>query len=97
VAIRLAMAYFLFSLTVTALALMGASQSFTEDTLRSLFLVVRWLSWCGLLVAALCLVPWTRGRKRILTAVFVALGLLVLFLFVLVWGTWVYPDAGNSL
>lgn len=90
-------ALLLFSLTVTALYLMGAAQSFTEETLLALFLGVRWLSWAGLLAAVLGLVPWSRRRRRLFAAVVLAAGFLLLFLFALVWGAWIYPDAGLGL
>jgi len=95
-ALRLETAFFLFSLTVTLLYLMGAAQSFTEETLRTLFLVVRWLSWAGLLITVVGFVPWSHRPRHYVAAAVLALGFLVLFGFVLLWGTWIYPNAAGD-
>lgn len=96
-ALRLETALFLFSLTVTLLYLMGAAQSFTDETLHTLFLGVKWLSWAGLLVAVLGLVPWSRQPRHLVAAIVLGVGFLLLFVFVLLWETWLYPSAGNPL
>jgi hypothetical protein len=94
--LRLGFAWFLLSMTVLSLFLVGAAQSFLDSTLKNLFFEVRLLSWCGLLGSGLFLVPfcWNQGR-RLLAALAMALGFALLFSFVLYWGVWIYPDAGN--
>lgn len=97
-ALRLGMALFLFSLTVAALYLMGAAQRFTDETLKTLYLVLRWLSWAGLLLTLVSLFPTVlRRRRHSVAAVVLGLGFLSLFAFVLVWGAWIYPEAGIGL
>lgn len=94
-ALRLGLAWLLFALTVLALFLVGAAQSFLEPVQRNLFLGLRWLSWTGFLVSLLVLVPLGRKRAaRRLAAAGLGLGFALLFAFSLVWGAWIYPDAG---
>lgn len=95
--LRCVIAWFLFSLTVLFLYLAGAGQSFLETTLAGLFRFVRWLSWLGVLATWLVLVPLTpkRLKRRMAAALCLGVGFSSLFVFVLVWGSWVYPEAGR--
>lgn len=93
--LRLAVAGFLLTLVVLFLYLAGAAQSFLESTQLLLFRTVRWLSWGGLLVTWLLLVPMTRKKgRRLVSSLVLGLGFGALFSFVLVWGSWIYPDSG---
>lgn len=94
-ALRLGVSLFLFSAIVAVLYLVGAAQSFAEETLRNLFEALRWLTWGGLLLSWLAILPAARKKgHRVLAALVLGVGFSALFLFVLVWGVWVYPDAG---
>ena len=96
--LRLGLAWLLLSLTVLALFLVGSAQSFLESTLRNLFLEARWLSWAGLLVSWLLLVPLSLNRRRrLLASVALGFGFGTLFAFVAFWGAWIYPNLGNWL
>lgn|GEM_PF-2598588 len=94
--LRLALAWFLTSLVVLFLYLVGTAQSFLEPTQDVLFRGVRWLSWLGLLGSACVLAPIVRKNgRRLAWASGLALGFAVLFAFVLVWGSWIYPNSGR--
>lgn len=95
-ALRLTLAWFLLTVVVLFLYLTGTAQSFLEPTQSTLFRAVRWLSWLGLLASWLLLFPLTRRRKkRLLWSGLLGLGFAVVFAFVLVWGAWIYPEAGK--
>ena len=95
-ALRLGLAWFLFSCIVLLVYLFGAAQSFLETTLRDLFVTVHWLSWGGLLTSWLLLLPLARFRvKRVVLAFFLGVGFLCLFLFIVLWGSWIYPGIGS--
>ena len=95
-ALRLTLAWLLISLVVLFLYLVGTAQSFLEPTQDFLFRAVRWLSWLGLLACCCLLVPLTRkNRRRLAVALILAAGFASLFAFVLVWGSWVYPESGR--
>jgi hypothetical protein len=96
-ALRWAAAWLLLSFTATFLYLAGSSQSFLEPTLAQLFQAVRWLVWGGFLASWLLVLPLTiRHPRQVWATVAVGLGFGVIFLFVLLWGSWVYPDAGPA-
>jgi hypothetical protein len=89
------MAWFFFSLTLLGLLLAGSAQSFLEPTLRFLFQSLRWSVWAGALVSWLLFLPLVRRSwRRRLASLGLGVGFTALFVFVLVWGSWVYPDAG---
>jgi len=94
--LRLVLAWFLVSLVVLFLYLVGTAQSFLEPTQDVLFRAVRWLSWLGLLGSGFVLVPLVRkSGPRLGWAAVLALGFAALFAFVLVWGSWIYPSSGR--
>lgn len=96
-ALRLGASLFLFSVIVAVLYLVGAAQSFAEETLKSLFEALRWLAWGGTLAGWLVLVPAARKKaRRLLAAVLLGTGFSLLFVFVLVWGAWLYPEGGGT-
>lgn len=95
-ALRWVASWFLLSLVILFLYLVGASQSFLEQTQVDLFRLVRWTSWLGLLGTWVLLVPLCRQRlKRVAAAVILGLGFAALFAFVVVWGAWIYPEVGR--
>jgi len=95
-ALRLTLAYFLFSLTLLFLYLVGASQNFLEPVQSLMFRGVRWLSWLGVLCSWFLLVPLNRRHGRqIVSSVFLGTGFLAIFGFVLAWGAWIYPESGR--
>jgi len=95
-ALRLTLAWLIFSIAVLYLYLVGAAQSFLEPTQNLLFRGVRWLSWIGFLGSWFLLVPLTRKQgKRVAASLLLGLGCAILFAFVLVWGAWIYPDSGR--
>lgn len=92
--LRLGAALLLYTLIVMGVYLIGAAQTFDEEALAFLYSFVRWLSWGGLLVTWLGLVPWVKRRgRRTLAAVLIAIGFTLLFAFVVVWGAWIYPTS----
>jgi hypothetical protein len=95
--LRLGTALFLWTLIVAALYLIGAAQSFYEATLLNLFLLLRWLAWAGMAISWLVLAPWARRLRRTVAAVVLGIGFGLVFVFVLLWGAWVYPQAGAFL
>jgi len=96
--LRLTLAWFLISLVVLFLYLVGTAQSFLEPTQDFLFRAVRWLSWLGLLGSCCLLVPLTRRHaRRLAWTAILGVGFGVMFAFVLVWGSWIYPESGRLL
>ena len=95
-AIRVVLAFYVLTLVTLFLYLVGAAQSFLDQTQVELFQLVRWQTWLGLLGTWLLLVPASRRHvRRILASVSLGLGFGALFAFVLVWGSWIYPNAGS--
>ena len=93
--LRLGIAWFFFTLTLLGLFLAGSAQSFLESTLVLLFQTLRWAVWAGALVSWLLLVPLAQRRwRRWAASLGLGLGFTGLFFLVLVWGSWIYPDAG---
>ncbi|HTH13750.1 MAG TPA: hypothetical protein VMB23_05090 [Spirochaetia bacterium] len=93
--LRLGIAWFFFTLTLLGLFLAGSAQSFLETTLALLFQALRWAVWSGALVSWFLLVPLAHRRwRRWAVSLGLGLGFSALFVLVLVWGSWVYPDAG---
>lgn len=95
-ALRLTLAWFLFSAVLLFLYLVGATQSFLEPIQSLMFWGVRWLSWLGILSSWFLLVPLNRKKgRRMVSAVLLGFGFSALFAFVLAWGAWIYPEAGR--
>ena len=93
--LRLGLAWFLLSLTVLSLFLVGATQSFLDTTLKHLFLELRFLYWTGLLGSWFLLVPVCARRRRLLASLGLSMGFTVVYLVVLFWGAWIYPNVGT--
>lgn len=92
--LRWATAWFLFCLVLLFLYLVGTAQSLLEPVLATLFALVKWSAWLGLLGAWFGLVPLARRTRRLGPSLALGLGFTVVFVFVLVWGSWVYPNSG---
>jgi hypothetical protein len=92
--LRWATAGFFFCLVLLFLYLVGTAQSFLEPVLATLFALVKWSAWIGLVVAWFGLVPMAGRTRRLGPSLVLGVGFTVVFLFVLVWGSWVYPNSG---
>lgn len=95
--LRWATAWFLFTLVLLFVYLVGTAQSFLERVLATLFLAVKWSTWAGTLAVLFFVLPLVSGPRRVLLGLLLGLGFVVVLGFVLAWGSWVYPDARVAL
>jgi len=92
--LRWTTAWFLLGLVLLFLYLVGTAQSFLEPVLATLFALVKWSAWMGLLGTWVLVVPLVWRTPRAGPALLLGLSFLGVFVFVLVWGSWVYPNSG---
>lgn len=92
--LRWATAWLLFCLVLLFLYLVGTAQSFLEPVLATLFALVKWSAWIGLVVGWFGVVPLVARTRRLGPSLVLGVAFTLVFVFVLVWGSWVYPDSG---